>query len=248
MIKAVIIEDSQSALDLLKGLLKSYLPQVELLGNAIDIDSGIKLIQESKPNLVFLDIELKDKTGFDLLNNIGEKDFEVVFITGFDNFAIEAFQHNALHYLIKPVGAKELIEAVNRVTDKLKNNTEDATLKADFDFRTLGEKKISIKTESEIKLVNLKDIVHVKSDGSYSIFHLITGKRIIVSKLLKQIEKQLGPEGFYRLSKSNLINLQHISSVKHVDGGQVEMIDGTIITIPRRKRDDFAIVLSKFTI
>lgn len=248
MIKAIIIEDSQSALDLLKGLLESYLPQVKLLGNASDVSSGIKLIQDSKPNLVFLDIELKDKSGFDLLNEIGEKYFEVVFITGFDNFAIEAFQHNALHYLIKPVGAKELVEAVNRVHIKLEKNSGKPYSNEDLDFRTLGEKKISIKTESEIKLVYLKDIIHIKSDGSYSIFHLINGKRIIVSKLLKEVEKQLGSEGFYRLSKSNVINLQHISSVKHVDGGQVEMIDGTVIPIPRRKRDDFAIVLSKFTL
>lgn len=239
---AIIVEDSKTSSELLYGLLREYIPEIKVLGLATDIESAILLIYEKKPDLVFLDIELKTGTAFDLLNHLKKIDFEIIFISGFNQYAIEAFQFNAIHYLVKPITAPELLEAVNRIEKvKKQNNSEKSyTLKNDID------RKIMISTEHDMRFVRTKDIKYVKADGSYSIIYLSSNQKIVISKLLKEIEKQLHSEEFYRVSKSYIINLNHIARIKHIDGGLIEMIDGVDILIPRRKRNEFTLQIMKF--
>ncbi|MBN1187388.1 MAG: response regulator transcription factor [Bacteroidales bacterium] len=245
MIRTVIIEDSEGSIDLLSGLLKDYTPEIELVGIAKNIEFGISMIKEKAPDLVFLDIELKDKTGFDLLKEFPNKNFEVIFVTGFNNYAIEAFKHNALHYIVKPVNPTDLKEAVKRVENrrnerKVQETTNYASYKS-------IDRKIDISTEHETRFVPLKDILYIKADGSYSQVVLVSNKKILLSKLLKEFEKKLSKEeDFFRVSKSYIVNLNHVALIKHIDGGLIEMSDGVNITISRRKKSEFTIRIMKF--
>ena len=243
--RAVIIEDSEGSIDLLSGLLKDYLPEIELVGIAKDIESGISLITEKAPDLVFLDVELNDKTGFELLKVFPNKNFEVIFVTGFNNYAIEAFKHNALHYIVKPVNPTDLIEAVKRSNiDKKDKKTQEAKQN---DTNKPKDKKIDISTENETRFVPLKDITYIKADGSYSLIYLTSNKKILVSKLLKEMENRLSKEEeFFRVSKSCIVNLNHVALIKHIDGGLIGMSDGTNISISRRKKSEFTIRIMKF--
>lgn len=245
MIKAVIIEDSEDSIELLSGLLEDYLPEIELVGIAKDLESGISLINEKAPDLVFLDIELNDKTGFELLKAFPNKNFEVIFVTGFNSYAIEAFKHNALHYIVKPVNPTDLIEAVNRI--KKTRNEDEVKESTIYKSNKSIDKKIDISTENETKFVPLKDIKYIKADGSYSFIYLISNKKILVSKLLREMEKKLSKEEeFFRVSKSYIVNLNHVSLIKHIGGGLIEMSDGINITISRRKKSEFTIRIMKY--
>lgn len=245
MLKAVIIEDSISSIELLSGLLKDYLPEIKLIGIAKDIESGITLINEKAPDLIFLDIEINDKTGFDLLKEFPNKNFDVIFVTGFNTYAIEAFKHNALHYIIKPVNPTDLIEAVNRsIIHRSEKKVQKTTT---HEPKNPIDKKIDISTENETRFVPLKDIIYIKADGSYSMIYLKSNKKILVSKLLKDMERKLSKEKeFFRVSKSYIVNLNHVALIKHIDGGLIEMCDGSIITISRRRKSEFTIRIMKF--
>jgi two-component system LytT family response regulator len=248
MITSIIIEDSTDAIDSLSGLLKIYVPQVQLIGFAKDVDSGISMINNLKPELVFLDIELKTQTAFDLLSSFQIIDFEVVFVTGHNNYAIEAFDYNALHYLVKPINPEKLIQAVNRLNESKGNlNLEKMKNLAGCNFLShKNEKRIIVNTQKETSFIYAKDILYVKGEGRYSIICLSNNKKIVVSKVLKEMESQFDTDEFYRVSKTYIINLNHIDIVKHIDGGLVKMVDNTIIQIPRRKRDEFTLKIVRF--
>jgi two-component system LytT family response regulator len=229
----------------LSGLLKDYLPEIELEGFAKDVESGISLINEKAPDLVFLDIELKDKTGFELLKAFPNKNFEVIFVTAFNSYAIEAFKHNALHYIVKPVNPTDLIEAVKRISKSGNDRkVQETTI---YESGKPVDRKIDISTEHETKFVPLKDIKYIKADGSYSRIFLKSNEKILVSKLLKDMEKKLlKEEEFFRVSKSYIVNLNHVALIKHIDGGLIGMSDGQNITISRRKKSEFTIRIMKF--
>ncbi|MBN1598010.1 MAG: response regulator transcription factor [Bacteroidales bacterium] len=248
MIPSVIIDDSKDAIEFLSDMLKNYLPQVEIVGFAQNVDSGISLINEYKPELLFLDIELNNKTAFDLLKGIPEIDFDVIFITAYNRYAIEAFDHNAIHYLLKPVEPVKLIEAVSRV-EKQKDNRKTEKQLRFLNIESLENqlnKKVAVNTEKEIRFIKLSEIRYVNGEGRYSVIFLDSGEKIMVSKLLKEIEEQFAAKELYRVNKSYLINLNHVKSVKHVDGGIIVMTDNSNIEIPRRKRNDFTIRMTKF--
>lgn len=241
MIKTVIIDDSKDAIDLLMGLLKKHLPQVQLLGYAQDVDTGLSCINNLQPDLVFLDIEINNKTGFDLLKAIPNINFKVIFITAFNKYAIEAFNHNAVHYLLKPVEPVKLIEAVNRF-----NSEKQSALPNIVALEAQVNKKIALNNEKETRFIRLSEICYVKGEGRYSVFVLDNKKKFMVSKLLIEVEEQVSSKEFFRVSKSYLINLNHVLVVKHIDGGVIEMSDGTRIQIPRRKRNEFTIRITEF--
>lgn len=248
MIRTVIIDDSAHSIDYLSGLIKELTPTIELLGSASDIESGASLIDKIKPGLVFLDIEIGNKTGFDLLKSLSVIDFEVVFISGYNIYALEAFNHNALHYLLKPIDPQKLIEAVNRLEIKFNKNgaMKPTPIEIPDNTSLQGSKRIAINTEKETKFIHSSDVLFIKAEGRYSTIHLQNEKNIVISKLLKEMEIQFSTEEFYRVSKSHLINLNHVSSIKHIDGGTIAMSDGTTMAIPRRKRDEFTIRITSF--
>jgi len=248
MLQTVIIDDSLQAIDYLKSHLEKSEFDIEIIGTATSVDDGIKLINTINPDLVFLDIELGDKTGFDLLKQITEIRFKLIFTTGHNQYALDAFKFNALHYLLKPVQQSELNEALSRINlknYKLTNSVENIKSLLES-FKVSELKKLPLSTEEGIRYVNPADILYIKADGSYSIVKLTDGSSIMLSRLLKDFEMQLHNTHFYRVSKSYLINMQFVSMYRRIDGGTVEMTDGTLIPVPRRKKDDFLTHMTEF--
>ncbi|MBA7522774.1 Sensory transduction protein LytR [subsurface metagenome] len=248
MLRTVIIDDSPDSIDYLSDQLGKLYKKVRIIDTASSVEQGVALINRVKPDLVFLDIELGSQTGFDLLAKVNKISFNLIFTTGHNQYALDAFQYNAIHYLLKPVQFNELKDAVDRVREmpgksdiyvsKIKSLLQDLN-KAEPD-------KLSLCTEKGTRFVTIMDIILIQADGSYSRVKMLNGKEYILSRLLKKFEQELREYSFYRLSKSYLINLNHVIMYRRIDGGTVEMEGGINILVPRRKREDFMIKMTDF--
>ena len=249
MTKAVIVDDSNHAVDLLCNLLEKSEEEIELAGIAGSVPQGIELISGVKPDLVFLDVELGDQTGFDLLSQLPDIDFNLIFTTAHNKYAIDAFRYNAVHFLLKPIHESDLMEALKRVLkprDIITNSALNGIKRIIDDYGSRHSKKLSLATEEGIRFINTEDIVYVQADGSYSRVKMSNGTSYVLSRLLKDFEQQLNKSYFYRLSKSYLINMHQVEMYRRIDGGTVEMTDGTLIPVPRRKREEFMIKMTEF--
>lgn len=241
MIKAVIIDDEKSGRDVLANILAEHFEIIEVVGQADDVDSGVILIQETEPQLVFLDIKMPGGTGFDLLEKIPEKDFEVVFITAYDNFTMKAFRFSAIGYLLKPIKIKDLRETVERLEKYLlKDNSK--RLKVLVENYGAGEGKIKKLVVPNIKgfeVVKIEDIIRCEGERNYTNIVLVEGKKILVSKTLKEYEELLSEHGFSRIHQSSLINLHHVKKYIKGAGGKVEMSDGVTLQVSQQRKAAF---------
>lgn len=221
MIRAIIIDDEAQVVKDLVGLIRLYCDDVELVGKAYSFSEGIQLIQEAQPDLVFLDIRLDEGTGMDLLRQLGSWDFRVIFVTAFDQYAIEAFKFNAIDYLLKPVDPDELINAIERTRHALVNHDFKHQLMHLMDNFQHPEKdfeKIILKDVENLYVVRIQDIVWCEASGSYTKFHVQDGQEILVSKHLKAYEKLLNKQSFYRIHRSYLVNINHIVRYNKTEG------------------------------
>ena len=239
MIRCVIVEDEEMARKVLKSLLAQYCPDVMVCAEADDITSGQEMIEAFRPDLVFLDIEMPGGSGFKLLNNIKDVDFEVVFITAYEQFAIKAIRHDALDYLLKPVDPKELVAAVDKVKDaKYKKTIKkqyDSLLK-NIDPDQLVVKKIIISTSDKIHLIEVDNIIRCESDNYYTIIYFKDGTNLLVSKTLKEMEQKLEEYDFVRTHKSHLVNMRCIMNFIK-DEMMVLLTDGTKVPVSKRKKE-----------
>lgn len=240
MIKILIVEDEKPILDTINTIVKDYCKDVEVIGTATNIAYAEKLINKSNPDLVLLDINLPDGTSFDLLQQLSHIDFKIIFITAFEEFAMKAIKLSALDYLIKPVDPMELIEAINKAKETIQKTNNDLKLNALLsNVNNLSEKpkKIILKTAESIYLIDVQDIVHCESDGSYTRFYINDGKKIFISKVLKDFEDLLEDCGFMRIHKSHIINLNYIDRFDKHEGGYVILKDQSPIPVSFRKKD-----------
>ena len=239
MIRCVIVEDEEMARKVLKSLLAQYCQDVMVCAEADDITSGQEMIEAFRPDLVFLDIEMPGGSGFKLLNNIKDIDFEVVFITAYEQFAIKAIRHDALDYLLKPVDPKELVAAVEKVKDakykKTLKKQYDSLLK-NINPDQLTVKKISISTSDKIHLIEVDDIIRCESDNYYTIIYFKDGTSLLVSKTLKEMEQKLEEYNFVRTHKSHLVNMRCIMNFIK-DEMMVLLTDGTKVPVSKRKKE-----------
>lgn len=241
MIKAVIIDDEKQARNTLTGLIERYCHNVMLLGEADGVRSGIELIKNTQPDLVFLDIQMQDGSGFKLLEYIDKVDFQIVFTTAFDQFAIRAFKYNALDYLLKPIVPQDLINALNRAElskeqqKYLEGQNIDELIEAHK--KVTDSQRITLTTADQIHLIMVSSILRCESDNYYTRFFFTNGKTLLVSKTLKETEKLLHDFDFMRPHKSHLVNLHYIKGFHKHDGGYVVMSDGTEVPVSRRKRE-----------
>ena len=256
-IRAAIIDDETNAREALANLLGLICPEVEICGEAKNADLGIELIQREHPNLIFLDIQMPGKTGFDLLSSLDRVDFGVIFTTAYQEYAIRAFRFSAIDYLLKPIDPDELQMAVGKFTvqaagvslQQLQILQEhlDEPHSPRLDQRQKNDnQRIALPTAEGIHFVQMSDIIQCESLGSYTKFHLVKGPAIVVSKLLKTYEEILDNYYFFRVHQSNIINLEHIKRYVKGDGGQVWMSDNTEIEVSRRRKDEFLLLLSDF--
>jgi two-component system LytT family response regulator len=249
MIKTLIIEDEQKSRDVLLKIIEKSSPELKVIGSASNVTEGVDLIKSLKPDLVFLDITMPDGSGFDLLEQVADQKFDLIFATASNSHAIRAFKYSACDYLLKPIDVEELRNAVLRVV-KRKSETPDMgnlnfliqqLKRSDDNFQ-----KITLPTGNAYEIINLKDIVRCEADGSYTYFYLVDKRKLMVSASLKHYEELLPEQDFIRVHHHNLINMNHVVRFLKEDGGYAVMSDGSKIEISRRKKDQFMERLKNF--
>jgi len=233
-ISAIIVEDEQISRDILRNYIAKYCPNVELLGEASNIEEAQKLIEKHELDLVFLDVEMPFGNAFDLLEKVENKTFEVVFVTAYDHYAIEALNNQATYYLLKPISIDELIKAVSLVTEiKEKENELENTILTPKTTAVNG--KITIPQQDGFEVVNIYDIVFCKADDNYTEVHFKDSKKL-VSKTLKYFEDILKDNSFARIHKSFLVNVSEITKYKKGKGGSVVLSNGKEIMVSSSKK------------
>lgn len=240
MIKAIIIEDEKMSRETLRRLLEKYCPTVEVLAEADGYRKGLEEIRKHPPDVIFLDIQMPDGSGFRLLEEIDEFDFEVIFTTAFDQFAIKAIKYSALDYLLKPIIPDDLVAAIERVEKKKIEKIRRKNLEAspeNYLAQDERSQKIILSTSEMIHVINVDDIIRCESDNYYTYFYFIDGRKLLVSKTLKENEELLSQHNFIRPHKSHLVNIKYIKSYIRQDGGYILMTDGMKIPVSRRKKD-----------
>ncbi|MBI4649496.1 MAG: response regulator transcription factor [Bacteroidia bacterium] len=240
MIKLIIIDDENKARETIADILRLYCPNVEILAQCENVKTGIAAIQKYSPDLILLDINMPDGSGFDLLRQLEPVDFKVIFITAYEEFAIKAIKFSALDYIVKPVDPDELIEAINKAEQFSEKEDDELKLKAVIANLESGgkeSKKIILKTAERIFLVNVQDITRCEADKSYTTFYLCDGRKLLVSKTIKEFDELLTGFAFFRPHQSHLINIAYIVSYEKKEGGYLRMKDNSMVPVSQRKRD-----------
>lgn len=249
MIRCILIDDESNSLEMMEWLLKTYCPQVQIDAMCNSAEAGIEAINKFKPDVVFLDIEMPHMNGFDMLEQFDKLSFDVVFCTAYDQFAIKAFKYSALNYLLKPVDPDDLKETIRRLEDKkITPSREQLELLMQGIKNTQKPtvSRIALTTGEGLLFVTTADILYCMADSNYTSVVLKGGKKILVSKVLKDIDEALSGPDFYRIHNSYLINLNHISKYVRGDGGYVVMQDGVTVSISRSRRQEFMELFEKF--
>ncbi len=246
----VIIDDEPDAVDFISSIINEYCPELEVAGKAHNVKDGAILINEIKPDLVFLDVEMPNGTGFDLLAQFPEKDFDVVFITAFNHYAIKAIKFSAVDYILKPININEFIDAVTRVIQKRNNNSRTGNENFEAlleNIRGTHPSRLVIPTSDGREYLNPNDIIRIEADRSYSWFYIIDKKKILVSRHLKEFQELLNDRNFFRPHNSHLINLDFVKKYVRHDGGYIEMADGSQVPVSRNRKDLFLAHMARYT-
>lgn len=249
MIKAILVDDEKNALEMMEWLIKTYCPQVEIIAMCSSAEAGIAAINEHTPDVVFLDIEMPKMNGFDMLEQFEQMFFDVVFCTAYDQFAIKAFRYSALNYLLKPVDPEDLKQTVQRIEQK-----KNPPVKEQFELLLQQIKMQSKSTPQRIALttgdglifVPTADIIYCEAESNYTNVVLNDGKKILVSKVLKDIDEALSGDDFYRVHSSYLININRIKKLVRGDGGYLIMDNDATVNISRSRKQEFMELFSKF--
>jgi len=240
MIKALIIDDEANARKGLRLVLQKYCPEVEVLALCESPEVGLEKIEALNPDLIFLDVQMPKMSGFDLLQKIPEINFEVIFVTAYDRYAIKAIKFSALDYLLKPIDVDELITAVQRISKKKKNKA--AKYKSLLNNVKPGAdklKRLAIPSDNEIIMQPIEEIIYCEADSSYTTLFLANGKKITVAKTLKEFENILPESDFCRIHHSTLVNMAHVTKYIKGEGGYVIISNDKHLNVSRRKKESF---------
>lgn len=241
---AIIIEDEQASLDNLKKILQKNCPQIQVIAEARSIEEGYLTLTDKslKPDVVFLDINLKNELVFSLLDKLDNIKFEIIFVTSYQDYAVKACAYSSIGYISKPIDPHMLVEAVERI----KPNREDEDMKDRLEvFRGHLSylnpfKKITIASLDEMHFVHIHEISRLQSDDNYTIFHIKGGKKIVASKTIKSYEGMFTPFNFFRVHRSHIINLNYIRKFIKGDSAHLIMDDGAKIEVSRRRKGAFS--------
>ncbi|CAI8326459.1 MAG: Transcriptional regulatory protein YehT [Flavobacteriia bacterium] len=241
--KAILIDDEAKGRSALKNLLTLLDDSVQVVAEASSVAEGVALIDDSEPELVFLDIQMDDGTGFDVLEQVRYKDFQLIFVTAHDEYALRAFRYSAIDYLTKPVDPDLLQDALLKVRENSEKYDLNLKLEALVQNRSKVQ-KLALPSLKGIELVKKEEVVRCESSNNYTVFHLKDKKQIVVTKTLKEFEEMLSPEGFFRIHQSHLVNLDAVVRFLKEDGGYALMEDGTRVEVSRRKKEAFVQAIS----
>jgi two-component system LytT family response regulator len=246
-INAVLIDDELHNIENLRQLLKTQCPELMVTGTATHVDSALVLIRQQRPAIVFLDIQMPDKNGFELLKSFPEPKFEVIFVTAHDQYAIQAMRFSAIDYLLKPINALELKQATQRAIAKHQQKSQNKELKNLVSLLTnqspKAEQRIALNTLKETRFVKTGEIIRCQSSNNYTTFFL-KEEELVVSKPIYEYEEILKDYGFIRCHQSHLVNVRHIKSWKKEYGDFLLLYDGTELPVSRGKRDSVREVLN----
>jgi len=238
-IKAIIIDDEQHCVDTVQWLIDKYVPNVKIVSVFASPIKALESLNRYNPDLVFLDIEMPEMSGFEFLKRVPKKNFEVIFTTAYDEFAIKAFKASAIDYLLKPIGKQDILNAVEKVE---KNKSNILPEQIEILYRALNKnsapkERIAVPTQEGIRFIKIKDILYCTSDSNYTFIHLENSKKFLVSKTLKEIERILSENGFLRIHHSHMINTQRIDRYIKGDGGYVVMDDNKSLSVSRSRKE-----------
>lgn len=244
MTTAILIDDDANLRAGMRQMLSRYAPDITIIGEADSVQSGVETINRLKPHVLFLDIQLTDGTGFDLLEQLAELNgkitSQVVFITAHEQYAIKAFRFSALDFLLKPVDPDELQKVIQKIKDVLSKSDNYAhidLLLENIRRKVDHFKRIALSTSDGIHLFEISDIIRCESEDNYTKFYIKNNKPILISKTLKEYEELLAEQGFERIHQSHLINLAYLKSYIKKDGGYVVMADNSNLPVSQRKKD-----------
>ncbi len=248
MIEAIIIDDEEDGREALKLAIEKYCPDVVIMNIYETPEKGLQGIVSLKPQLVFLDIQMPGMSGFDLLQQIAIIDFEVIFVSAHDRYAIKAIKFSALDYLLKPIDIDELLQAVNRVKERTthkRNNFSVQSVLHNLQYKSEAIERIAVSSLEGIDFYNTRDIIFCKAEGSYTTLFLTGQQSVIASRNLKDFENLLTESGFCRVHHSYLINLRHVQRYIKGEGGYVILTNNHHVDISRRKKDEFLALLDR---
>jgi len=243
IINAVIVDDEFPARENLNKLLEEYCTDVNVVGKAANVNEAKELIDNLKPDVVFLDINMPGMNGFDLLDKLSEKNFCLVFVTAFNEYGIQAVKANAIEYLLKPVSVKELQQTISKIRELLNKSTKEGENKSN-----LKTTKIVITHFQGFSIFNCNEIIRLEANDNYTKIFFNNHKPITSSKTLKDFEDILDPDNFFRIHKSYIINFDYIKEYSNLDGGIVILHDNSKLSISRRKLQEFLDKIQKRTL
>lgn len=234
------MDDETNSAEALEYLVKSYCPKIEILAIANSINEAREAIEKHSPDFIFLDIEMQGGSGFDLLKNFRNRNFDVIFTTAYQSYAIDALREGAIDYLLKPIDKDELTVAVERVRER---REKDLNPKLDrvislLSGNTAAKQKLTISTLEGITFIDTHQLIYLQSDSNYTIFYLSDGRKIVASRTLKEFENQLDSSLFLRVHSSFIVNLNFVERYNKGDGGSLTMKNGSIIEVSRRKKSE----------
>lgn len=247
MITAVIIDDENKGRLALRQKIADYCSNVEIVAEANNGQEGIEIIEKYKPQLIFLDIEMPRVNGFEMLNQLKDKNFHLIFTTAYDHYAIKAIKYSAFDYLLKPIDIDELKHAVEKIettkSEDIRGQVE--LLQQNIKNPTVALNKLAIPTLDGLCFYNLSDLVHLEASSNYTNLFFLDGKKVLASKTLKDFEELLPEDTFFRPHHSHIINLNFISKYIKGDGGQIQLTNGSVVDVSRRKKEEFLKVISR---
>lgn len=255
MIKAILIDDDVNLREGLNGLLSLYAPDIDIIGEADSVESGVEIVNKLNPQVIFLDIQMNDGTGFDMLEKLseinGKVTYHVVFITAYEHYAIKAFRFSALDFLLKPVAPDDLEKVIDKIRNVLEKDNDYShidLLLENIRKKADNFKRIALSNSDGIHLLDISDIIRCESDDNYTKFFIKNRKPILISKTLKEYEELLTEHDFVRIHQSHLINLDYVKSYVKKENGFVLMADDTQLPISQRKKEQLQqIILRKLS-
>jgi two-component system LytT family response regulator len=238
LLSALIVDDEKNGRENLAGLIQSHCQQIRIVAEAASVEQAIAAIQEHHPQLIFLDIEMPGGNGFQLLEHFKDFPFEVIFVTAYDNYAIRAIRFSASDYILKPINLNELIAAVNKVSERIRNRSENERIRQLY-LNTMhpANPKIGLPTGERVEFVEVKSIVRCQGESNYTHLYFADRKPILTAKSLIEFEELLSEYGFVRVHKTHVVNLNHVTSFTKNDGGVLFLSNGDSVAISRRRKD-----------
>ena len=240
MLKAIVVDDEASSRNVLKDYIAKYCTDVQLIGEADSVQTAKEIIAKNKPDILFLDVEMPKGNGFDLLEQLNDVDFETIFVTAFDHYAIQALNYSAAYYLLKPVSIDELIAAVEKIKNQKARNQpafHTQILLENIYAGTAQQKKIVLPLIDGFEVVKIEDILYCVANDNFTDFYFKSKHKMMICRTLKFYEELLVDSGFLRVHKSHLVNLEQIVKYTRGKGGMLTMSDGVTISVSPMKRD-----------